>query len=132
MKKRKCKRFTIPGTILYYKKKRIFFSDKRYSEDCFPVLDLSKGGASFLNNERLKPGIDLMVRIIFPEPMGFDNSPLKIFATTRWTSKNNEESYRFQTGISFYSYGNKKTQNSPELLRFFNKLECRYITNLCK
>ena len=119
LKKRKCKRFTIPGTTLYYKKKRVFSFKKQYSQDYFPVLDLSKGGASFLTNERFKIGSTLMINLTIPDI----DSSLEILCTTRWIAKNREESYRFQTGISFNTYGDSKNQNHPEILEAFNKLE---------
>ena len=119
MKKRKCKRFTIPGATLFYKKRGFFFYKTKYSENYFPVLDMSKGGASFLTNQRIKPGSAIIVKFTIP---GID-SPLEISCTTRWIARNREESYRFQTGISFNTYGKNKNQNQLEILEVFNELE---------
>lgn len=83
------------------------------------MLDVSKGGASFLTNSRLKPGTVIIIKLLIPDT----DSPLEILCNTRWVSKNREESYRFQTGISFNSYGKSKNQNPPEILEIFNKLE---------
>jgi hypothetical protein len=119
MKKRKCIRFTIPGTTLYYKKRGFFFNRTNYSQNYYPVLDMSKGGASFLTDQRIKPGSVLMIRLTIP---GVDLS-YEILCTARWVARNREESYRFQTGISFNTYGDNKNQNRPEILEMLNKLE---------
>ncbi len=80
---------------------------------------MSKGGASFLTNQRIKPGSAIIVKFTIP---GID-SPLEISCTTRWIARNREESYRFQTGISFNTYGKNKNQNQLEILEVFNELE---------
>ena len=72
-----------------------------------------------LINERIKIGSALIINLTIPEI----DLPLEIFCTTRWIAKNREESYRFQTGISFNTYGDNKNQNRPEILEVFNKLE---------
>ena len=119
LKKRKCIRFTIPGTTLYYKKRGLFFNRAKYSQNYFPVLNMSKGGASFLTDQRIKPGSAIVIKLTIPDI----DSPIEIHCTTRWIAKNREESYRFQTGISFNTYGERKSQNSPEVLKTFNRLE---------
>jgi len=63
LKKRKCKRFLIPGTTLYYGKKASGFFRQKYSEDFYPVINLSRGGAKFLCNERLRAGSAIMVKL---------------------------------------------------------------------
>ena len=80
---------------------------------------MSKGGASFLTDQRIKPGSAIVIKLTIPDI----DSPLKILCTTRWIAKNREKSYRFQTGISFNTYGESKNQNSPEVLKTFNRLE---------
>ncbi len=119
MKKRSCKRFNIPGTTLYYKEKPFFPLAGKYSEDYYPVLNLSKGGAKFLCNHRLMPGRGIIIKLIIP---GIDQSP-EILADIKWISKNPEQSYRYQTGISFKSYGKRKNQNSGAILSFLEELE---------
>ncbi len=125
MKKRKCKRFTIPGTTLFFKKRKFFFFKTEYSNNYYPVLDLSKGGASFLCNQRIKPCSSIIVKIIIP---GMEN-PLEIIATTRWIARNREESYRFQTGVSFNTYGKGRNQNSPQILKKLMHLEASFYKN---
>ena len=60
-----------------------------------------------------------MINLAIPD----NDSSLEILCTTRWIAKNREESYRFQTGISFNTYGDNKNQNQPEILEVLNKLE---------
>jgi hypothetical protein len=119
LKKRNCKRFNIPGTTLHYKEKPFFFLAGKYSEDYYPVLNLSKGGAKFLCNHRLAPGTGITIKLDIP---GSDQAP-EILANIKWISKNPEQSYRYQTGISFNSYGERKNENSMGILSFLEGLE---------
>jgi len=119
LKKRTCDRFSIPGTTLYYKHKPSLFKKPQYSEHYFPVINMSKGGAKFLSNERLRAGKSITIKITIP---GKEES-VEILADVRWISKNPEQSYRYQTGIAFNSYGVKKNENPVEILAFFESLE---------
>ena len=47
----------------------------------------------------------------------------EIIAVVKWISKNPEQSYRYQTGLAFNSYGEGKNQNPKEILRLFENLE---------
>ncbi|MCP3875018.1 MAG: PilZ domain-containing protein [Desulfobacteraceae bacterium] len=123
MKKRKCKRFTILGATLYYKKRGSFFRKTKYSLNYFPVLDISMGGASFLTNQRIKTGSAIIVKFTIPD-IDFPLE-LEVLCTTRWIARNREESYRFRTGISFNTYGNGKHQNKFEILEKLKELEQR-------
>ena len=119
MKKRSCKRFSIPGTTLYYRYRKSIFKKPQYSQDYFPVTNLSRGGAQFLCNERLKPGKALVIKIIIPG----EDTPLEIKAEIRWISRNREESYLYQTGISFNSYGSTRKENPALILDKLKTLE---------
>lgn len=121
MKKRSCNRFNIPGTTLYYKDKPSFFKKPSYPDNYFPVINLSLGGAQFLCNERLKAGKRLIIKINIP---GVDEQ-LEILANVRWISKNREQSYQYQTGIAFNSYGDNKDDNSKDILSILEALELR-------
>lgn len=122
MKKRSCERFNIPGTVLYYKNKPRFFRKDTYSEDYYPVINMSKGGARFLCNQRLKAGSTLMVKVTIP---GVETGP-EIMADVKWISKNPEQSYRYQTGIAFKPYGRGKNENQRDLLTLFETLELKF------
>ena len=119
MKKRSCQRFFIPGATLFYKKKPGLIKKHIYSANYYPVINISKGGAQFLCDERLNAGKDIMIKLNFPE---MDQQP-EIFATVRWISKNPEQSYRYQTGIAFNLYGSRKNENSKEILTLLESLE---------
>jgi len=119
LKKRSCKRFNIPGTTLYYRESLFFFFTGKYTADYYPVLNFSKGGAKFLCQQRLTPGRQIVIKLIVP---GIDNAP-EIMASVKWILKNPEQSYRYQTGISFNSYGERKSENSMEILSFLEELE---------
>ncbi|MCP4723068.1 MAG: PilZ domain-containing protein [Desulfobacteraceae bacterium] len=119
MKKRSCKRFNIPGITLACKEKSFFFFPGKYAADRYPVINLSRGGAKFLCNQRLAPGKRITIKLEIP---GMDQSH-EILASIKWISKNLEKSYRYQTGISFNSYGVRKNENSMEILSFLKALE---------
>jgi len=119
LKKRKCKRFLIPGTTLYYGKKASGFFRQKYSEDFYPVINLSRGGAKFLCNERLRAGSAIMVKLNIPEI----NEHPEIIANVRWISKNPEQSYKYQTGIEFNAYGTGRNENPASVLTLLENLE---------
>jgi len=125
LKKRNCDRFSIPGTTIYYKDKPGLFIKHNYSDHYYPVINMSKGGAQFLCNERLKAGKKIIVKIKVP---GINQKP-EILANIRWISKNPEQSYQYQTGIAFNSYGNKKNENPAEILTFLESLELKEKTD---
>ncbi len=122
MKKRTCRRFVIPGTTISYKEKKLFSFQKNYNDDYLPVLDLSKGGAKFLSHQKLTPGKDIKIQLRIP---GYDKI-WSILAQIRWINKNPEQSYPYQIGISFHSFGTKKGKNPIELLNFLSMIEGKY------
>lgn len=122
MKKRSCNRFSIPGTVLYYKNKPRFFGKGKYSDEYYPVINMSKGGAGFLCNERFKAGTSLVIKIIIP---GISEES-EIIAEVKWISKNPEQSYRYRTGLAFSSYGEGKNQNPKEVLTLLETLESTF------
>lgn len=99
--------------------KPVFFFTSRYSADYYPVVNLSKGGAKFLCHQRLSPGKQITIKLNIPHI----DPALEILASVKWISKNPEQSYRYQTGISFNSYGERKGQNSAEILSLLEGLE---------
>jgi len=122
MKKRNCNRFNIPGTIIYYKSKPRFFSHSKYTNDYYPVINMSRGGANFLCDQRLSAGTKLIVKVIIPGMQ----TDTEIMAGVKWISKNREQSYRYQTGIAFNSYGEGKNKNPKKILSLLEKLEKLY------
>lgn len=95
-----------------------------YPDTYYPVLDFSRGGAKFLCNDRLKAGGTIIVKLNIP---GIKKCP-ELLASVRWISKNPEQSYRYQTGIAFHSYGNKKNENPMALLSLIKKIEAEVFS----
>jgi hypothetical protein len=126
MIKRECNRFKVLGATLYYKKMPLFWGKEYYTESYYPVIDLSKGGLKFLCNNRLKPGESVMVKLSIPE---IDEQP-EIRGIVRWISRNREHSYRYQTGISFNSYGLRKKENPVHILSFLKSLESSHTATI--
>jgi hypothetical protein len=124
LKKRSCIRFNVPGATLAYRKKQRLWRRNGFSGDYFPVLDLSRGGAKFLSDYRLKVGLEIDVRIHIPEI----DETLEMAAVVRWVGRNPEASYSFQTGIAFSPYGTGKRENAPEILDELKQLESTYST----
>lgn len=109
----------MPGTTLSYRKRRNFFRPGKYTEDFYPVLNLSRGGAKFVCHHRLKAGTEISALFAIPS---FENR-LEILCTVRWVARNSEESYPYQVGISFQAYGGGKKENPPEILEALKKIE---------
>jgi Tfp pilus assembly protein PilZ len=119
MEKRECHRFCIPGTTLFYKKTGVLGKNRDYPDEYYPVLDISKGGLRFLTNERPKIGLPVKVKVAVPDA-GYQP---EIQGVVRWVSRNREKSYRYQTGVSFNAYGDRKKDNPSEILTFIQSLE---------
>ena len=123
MEKRRCHRFSVPGTTACFKKKGVLHRKEEYPDNICPVLDMSRGGARFLTNDRIKLGLSVKVKLAIPDAK---QAP-EINAVVRWVSKNREESYRYQTGIAFNAYGDGKKENPTEILSFIKSLESKYL-----
>ena len=119
MKKRSCERFSITGTVLSYKSVPRFFGKGVYSDACYPVLNMSCGGALFLCDQRFDAGTRIIVKLDVPQV----DRELELQATVRWIAKNPEQSYRYRTGIGFSAYGDGKKQNPRYLLGLLQDLE---------
>lgn len=119
MKKRSCERFSIPGTVVYYKRKPRFLGRTKYTDEYYPVINMSKGGMNFLCDRKLVVGAAIIIKVNIP---GTTTEP-EVFGRVKWISKNPEQSYAYQTGIAFNSYGTGKNKNSSDILSFFENLE---------
>ncbi len=95
-----------------------------FSNDYYPVLDISRGGLRFLTNERPKIGLAVKVKIAVPDA---DYQP-EVRGIVSWVSRNREKSYRYQTGVSFNPYGDGRKENSSEILTFIQSLESKHPT----
>lgn len=106
---RECIRFEVPGATVSYKKKKLFSSKEKYGEEFCPVLDMSRGGIRFLTQNPLKINSRLILKISLPG----EKIPLNQMGHVRWASFNVGKSYKYQIGVQFDPYGEKKGQNYP-------------------
>ena len=87
------------------------------------MLDISRGGVRFLAQKPLKHNTKLTVKISIPG----ERVPLNLVGDVRWSTFNPGKSYRYQVGIQFYPYGEKKGQNYPGNLVKIIALEQKFI-----
>jgi Tfp pilus assembly protein PilZ len=118
---RKCIRFQIPGTVLHYKKRSLFFSRMEFSENYFPVLDISRGGLCFLSQDSIRLYSAAFFKLVIP-----GKSPLIIKGTVRWCTRDLGQSYAYRIGVQFFPYGAKRSNNPRTILNELEMLEKRY------
>ena len=110
LEKRTCARFRIPGaTIAFRREKSLFKHGSKYGGEFLPVLDISRGGIRFLSTENLPLDTRLHLSIQVPG----DPSPLKMDGLVRWAAPNIGQSFKYQLGVQFAPYGDKKGMNYP-------------------
>jgi hypothetical protein len=120
--RRVCERFFIPGAVINYKEESFLFS-RKYVEDAFPVSDISRGGVGFLCNAPLKIDADVTMKIIIPG----GGAPLILKGRVRWILLNPEKSYKYQIGVQFAPYGEKRGENDLEILQRIIALETQFL-----
>jgi len=124
IERRTCLRFEIPGATVNHKTKKFFPSKSKYREEFCPVLDMSRGGLRFLSQLSLKINKNLIMKISVPG----ERIPLLIKGQVRWVSPNVGKSYKYQIGVQFNPYGEKKEQNYPGTLVKIIALEQKFST----
>jgi hypothetical protein len=127
MEKRQRRRFSVPGTTLLFKKKAILWKKLEYSNDDYPVLGMSRGGLRFLSGDRIKVGLPIRVKLSIP---GTGIQP-EIDAVVCWSSRKGKEGDRYQTGVSFKSFGPGKKENPVEILSYIKTLESSHMMPEC-
>jgi len=126
LEKRGCARFRIPGATTAYKKdKSLFHRNLVYAGEFLPVLDISRGGIRFLATENIPLDTRLHLRIQAPG----DQSPLKIDGVVRWAAPNIGQSFKYQIGVQFFPYGEKKGMNYPGTLVKIIAFEQKFLDN---
>lgn len=123
IERRLCQRFRIPGATISYTRQKLLFSPKGFHEEFCPVLDISRGGVRFLTQRPLKFKAKVILQISVPG----ERVPLNLKGHIRWTSFNPGKSYKFQAGVQFNAYGEKKDQNYPGTLVKIIALEQKFI-----
>ncbi len=109
IERRACIRFKIPGSTVSYKKSPLLSDKEEYGEEFCPILDISRGGVRFLSQKPLKINTQLTLKISVPG----ETIPLKQLGIVRWSTYNPGKSYKYQIGVQFNPYGEKKEENYP-------------------
>lgn len=120
---RECVRFEIPGATVSYKKKALIFSKDKHVEEFCPVIDMSRGGVRFLSQNSIKINTKLILEIALPG----ETIPLIQTGIVRWSSFHVGKSYKYQIGVQFDPYGEKKGQNYPGNLTKIIALEQKFV-----
>ena len=123
MERRICQRFKIPGATISYKREHWLFSRRDFEQEFCPVLDISRGGVRFLTQKPMKYKVRVSLQIAIPG----ERVPLTLKGHVRWTSYNPGKSYKYQAGVQFNAYGEKKGQNYPGALVKIIALEQKFI-----
>jgi len=120
--KRAHKRFKIPGASVSVKLEKFFFSPKRYVEEFYPVIEISRGGIRFVGQRLISTASKVSLKIAIPE----QEYPLVLKGRIRWSSTSPVANYKYQFGVQFNPYGKKKGFNDPEILEKIIMLEKRF------
>jgi len=116
------KRFSVPGATVSVKLEKFFFSRRRYVEEFFPVIEISRSGIRFVGQRLLSTASKVSLKIAIPE----QNSPLVLKGRIRWASSSPMANYKYQFGVQFNPYGKKRGLNDPEILEKIIMLERRF------
>ena len=119
---RRATRFSVPGATIELKASSAGRADRNPNAERLPVVDLSRGGLSFLANSPPRQSrislalaysdeeepIPLEGRIVYSVPRG---APL---------------SYHYRVGVEFAPFSHHRGHNSLEALSLLEKLEGRF------
>lgn len=122
IERRTCDRFRVPGATACYQRYSTLIPKKGFAEEFCPVIDLSRGGLRFLSQKQVKVKQKLSLDVTIPG----ERSPLLMFGIVRWVGFNPGKSYKYQVGIQLNPYGDKKGQNSSEMLARLTAMEEKY------
>lgn len=114
--KRECRRFIVPGA-----KGR--FEIKGHAEESSPVLDMSRGGLKLLGKKPVDLNKELTLKISIPG----ERTPLTLLGVVKWISFDKVKN-RYQIGVQFNAFGEKKGQNYPGTLVKIIALEQKFST----
>ena len=122
LERRTCLRFEIPGATVSYRQPKLFSSKKHFDEEFCPVADMSRGGLRFLSQHLLKINSKITLKVSVPG----ERVPLIIEGRVRWAALHSGQSYKYQIGVQFNPYGEKKGQNYPGSLTKIIALEQKF------
>lgn len=126
LERRTCLRFEIPGSTISYKTKKILISQSKYQEEFCPLKDISRGGLRFLCQSFQKINSKISLKISIPG----ERVPLMVYGRVRWCSPQAGQSYKYQIGVQFNPYGEKKDQNYPGTLVKIIALEQKFSSEI--
>jgi len=126
LERRTCLRFEIPGSTISFKTKKMIFSHDKYEEEFCPLKDISRGGLRFLCQTLQKINAKILLTLSIPG----ERIPLQIYGRLRWCSPHAGQSYKYQIGVQFNPYGEKKEQNYPGTLVKIIALEQKFSSDL--
>lgn len=112
MEKRECRRFEVFGAEISYRIEKRFFKGSNDEGVEAPVCDISYGGVRFLSDSKIKLGAELALDIRIPG----ESRPLLFKGKVVWVAPQPGQSYRYEIGVQFHPYGEKKGLNPPENL----------------
>lgn len=119
IEKRKCRRFKIQGASGKVKKIGFLYILKGFSKT-YPILDISKGGASITCSESLRVNQKIIFQLLVPqEPV------LILRAKITWVGHSKMNGGRTYA-LQFMSYGKGPDQNPLDALKFLRKLDEKY------
>lgn len=116
--RRACKRFVIPWATVSYSVEGLI-SSGHFTGELFPVVDISRGGLRLFTDGLLKEEARVTLKLFIPG----DADALVLKGKVNWVAPNLERSFKYQVGIQFAPYGEKKGENSLEVLKRLKILE---------
>jgi hypothetical protein len=119
VQKRKCRRFKVPGAQGKYKKSGPLSILDGFSNE-FPVIDISKGGLSFVCDEKLRKRKKLMVKLSTPDTIDLELRS-RVRRQGLWSG-----SHFMITGIEFMPFGSGLGGNPLEYLDILRDLDNQY------
>lgn len=122
-KRRAHERFVIRGATVFFNQKKLFHSQREYYKEDYPALNMSRGGRLFSTNKLLKIKTRVSLKIFIPH----DDLPLCIKGRVCRIGLNSGVSNKYQIGIRFSPFCEKKRGDSLECLNRLNELERRYL-----
>ena len=116
-------RFTIPDTTVCFLLSGSERGESAFSKPC-PLLDVSKGGVSFLADYSLETGRAISVRLDSPEI----EEALRLEGRVVHCRVSEIEASQYYIGVRFQPFEGKKGSNSPEALKVMERLEKAYCS----
>ncbi len=120
IEKRTCYRFEVPRGKVEYRKFKMFNFQKGTSI-AYRLINLSKGGVSFVCEEVIRKNKKLIIKLLIP-----DYEPLELLAKVRWQRSSSDGSY-LTMGVVFMPFGTGVYMNLMETLNVLRKIDAQYV-----